>query len=41
VVRLRSAFTALDGAVSLKGQAVQFEVVKGKKSWQAENVQVL
>jgi len=24
-----------------EGQAVQFEVVKGKKGWQAENVQVL
>jgi len=24
-----------------EGQAVQFEVTKGKKGWQAENVQVL
>jgi len=24
-----------------EGQAVQFEVVKGQKGWQAENVQVL
>ena len=24
-----------------EGQAVQFDVVKGKKGWQAENVQVL
>jgi CspA family cold shock protein len=24
-----------------EGQAVQFEVVKGKKGWQAENVQAL
>jgi CspA family cold shock protein len=31
-----------NGFRSLKeGQAVQFEVVKGQKGWQAENVQVI